>query len=69
VFIPTNPPNACPLAAIRIIEETVGLTPLHIRIAEEYRAAGMREDNFSPNIGFMANDPLRVVKSKIQFVL
>jgi hypothetical protein len=44
MFIPTYPPNTCPLAAIRTIEETVGLTPLHIRTAEEYRAAGMRED-------------------------
>jgi hypothetical protein len=41
----------------------------HFDVGREYRAAGTREDNSSPNIGFMANYPLRVVKSEIRFVL
>ncbi|VAW06636.1 hypothetical protein MNBD_ALPHA05-2336 [hydrothermal vent metagenome] len=41
----------------------------HFDVGREYRAAGIREDNFSPDIGFMEDYPLWVVFSKIRFVL
>ena len=37
------------------------LTPLHIRTVKQYRTAQTREDNLSPNAGFMEEYPLWVV--------
>ncbi len=57
-----------PVVAIAGLRKMATTAHLPIRIAKEYNAAGIGEDNFSPNIGFMANDPLRVVFLEIRFV-